>query len=213
MRLNPMYKFFISIIYLALMSLVSLAQTNTIQSKPISFKDSNILDLKIKFPDIEGWDKSEITKYPIPELGYSINYESEEGGRVTVYIYNGGKKNIPGNINDKILKGEIDKAKGEIIQVGKMGAYQNVKEIKNDEQVLGGEEGKVKALHSLFSFSARGQQLTSEIFLFGYQNHFIKLRATRPFEKEDVKNQAMIDLLSAIDKLFSNDETLVFDMK
>ena len=93
---------------------------------------------KVEFPDIDGWEKSDITKYPTAELGYSVNYESEEGGRVTVYVYNGGVKNIPDGASDKAVKNELEKAKGDIRQAGKMGYYDDIKEIKNETVTLGG---------------------------------------------------------------------------
>lgn len=165
-------------------------------------------DLKINFPEVEGWEKDDIQNYPTPALGYSINYESEDGGRVTVYVYNGGRAKIPNDVSHKVLKDEINKAKSEIYQVEKLGHYKNVKEVKNRTMVLGGEAGKVESLHILFSFEAGANKLTSEIYLFGFENHFIKIRATRLYEDENTKNEAIETLLAEMDKLFSGKETV-----
>ena len=165
---------------------------------PITLKD-----LSVDFPDVEGWNRDEIQKYPTEELGFSINYESEEGGRVTIYVYNGGKKNIPNDLNDKIIKNELNNAKSEIQKVADMGYYQNVKEVKNDMVTLGGASGKVKALRVLYNFSASGQNLTSEIYMFSHQNRFIKIRATRPRDKDENGNKAVAKLLAEIDAMFS----------
>jgi hypothetical protein len=164
--------------------------------------------LKIDFPEVEGWKKGAVTRYPAAALGYSVNYESKEGGRVTVYVYNGGRSKITSGAKDKVVKDEIEKAKNEIYQVEKMGVYKNVKEHKNETISLGGEKGKVECLHTLFSFTAGENNLSSDIYLFGYKDHFIKLRATRLLEKEDVKNQSLTTLFTALDKLFSADETI-----
>lgn len=166
--------------------------------------------LKINFPEVEGWEKSAITTYPYAELGYSINYESEEGGKVTIYVYNGGRKKIPNDAKDNVIKGEIDKAKNEILTFEKMGRYKNVKELKDETIMLGGEKGKIECQHKLFSLTAGRDDLLSEIFLFGYQNHFIKLRATRLYEKDGTKNKSMTDILTALDKLFSDGDSVVF---
>lgn len=171
---------------------------------------TNAFDLKINFPDVEGWNKSEISVYPVAALGYSVNYESKEGGRVTIYVYDGGKAKVASGVKDKVIKDEIEKAKTEIREFEKRGVYKDVKEVKNETIILGGESGKVESLHCLLSLSARGNDLTSEIYLFGYKNHFIKFRATRLYEKEDKKNQAMTDLLSALDKLFSDNGDMAF---
>ena len=165
---------------------------------PVTLKD-----LAVDFPDVEGWNRDEIQKYPSEELGFSINYESEEGGRVTIYVYNGGKKNIPDDLSDKILKNELNNARGEIRKVADMGYYQDVKEVKNDTVTLGGAGGKVKALRSLYNLSAGGRNLTSEIYLLAHQNRFIKIRATRPRDKDENGNKAVAALLAEIDAMFS----------
>lgn len=189
---------------------VLFAKENNIQKDFINKPASQFrsLDLQIKFPEVQGWEKSGIQKYPTPALGYSVNYECDEGGRVTIYVYNGGRDKVPSDISNQVLKSEIDKAKNEIYQVEKLGHYKNVKELKNETFILGGELGKVESLHSLFSFEAGENKLTSEIYLFSYEDHFIKIRATRLFEEEGTKNDSIITLLSAMDKLFSDDKTV-----
>ena len=205
---------FKSTVFAILVSLVlvpaSFSQTFPVQNAPVKAKSAIKVapELKISFPVVKGWEKSEVTTYPVAALGYSVNYESEEGGRVTVYVYNSGRSKIVNGAKDKVIKDEIEKAKSEILEFEKRGVYQNVKEIKNETIALGGENGKVESLHYLLSMSARGNELTSEIYLFGYKNHFIKLRATRLYEKEGIKNQAMTDLLSALEKLFSDDGSM-----
>lgn len=160
-------------------------------------------ELKIEFPEIDGWEKGEVTKYPSSALGYSIGYESDKGEIVTVYVYNGGLKVIPNDVNHKTIKDEMDRAKGDIHQVAKMGYYENVKELKNDTITLSGESGKVKALHALLTFKANGQDVSSEIFIWSHQNYFIKIRATRKTEKEIVNSKEFTAFLAEMDKLFS----------
>ncbi len=133
----------------------------------------------IIFPEIEGWAKGEMTRYPTVELGYSLPYRSEQGVVVTIYAYPGNNRSIPDNL-DGIVKKEFEKAKSDIFAVGKQGVYKDVKEIKSETLVLGGSGGKTSALHALFTFSIQGRDVNSEIFLFPYKNRFIKIRATRP---------------------------------
>lgn len=159
---------------------------------------------EIVLPEIENWEKSEISKYPTPELGYSVNYESDEAGRVTVYVYNNGLKKISNDLEDKTVKAEMKNAKDGIYQFEEAGYYQDVTELKNETVTLGGAAGKVKSLHATFTFKAGGKNLTSEVYLFVYQNNFIKLRATRPLTLKDDSKGAMTTLLSELDKVFSN---------
>ena len=163
-------------------------------------KTNSDKESKIKFPEVEGWKKSEV-KNPMAELGDIVHYDSDEG-RVTVYFYNGVLKNISDDIKSGTLKSEMENAKNGIRQLGEMGLYQNVKEVKSDTVTLGGASGKVKALHSLFSFSAKGQELVSEIYLFGYKNNFVKIRASRP-KDAGTENKAFAGLLAELDTHFS----------
>ena len=179
------------------------AQDGTIHDLRNNSSNKNT-NKEIEFPEIDGWEKGAIRKYPQAELGYSIAYQSSDGGVVSIYVYNGGLTKIPNGVNDPIIEDEIRRAKNEIFQVGKAGYYDNVKEVKNDTITLGGESGKVKALYSLFNFTARGQDMDSEIYLFGYQNNFIKIRATRPKAKNNSPNEALNSLLKKIDKLFAS---------
>lgn len=160
-------------------------------------------NLSITFPEVDGWEKGDVTTYPIPELGYSVSYQSEEGGKVTVYVYNGGNKKIADGIEDKIVKKQIEQAAGDIEAFGERGTYQNVKKIKDDTVTLGGANGKVKALYKLYTFEIRGDEVESEIYLFGHQNNFIKIRATRLKSVDGAENADMKKLLAEIDKLFS----------
>jgi len=166
---------------------------------PITLKD-----LAIDFPEVEEWEKSEIQKYPTEEMGFSINYESNRGGRVTVYVYNGGKKKIADGTADKVVKEELDKAKEEIKKVAGLGYYENLKELKNETATLGGTSGKNKVLYALYNFDAQGKTLTSEIYIFGNKNRFIKIRATRPRDKNEIGDKMVADLLKEIDLFFSN---------
>lgn len=164
----------------------------------------------IEFPEIEDWERGSITTFPNPAtrqpdpaLGYSIGYQSEEGGRVTIYVYNGGLKSIPNDINSEVVKEEIERAKSEIFQIGKMGLYQGVREVKFETVTLGGAKGKVKSLRSLLYFKVKGEEMDSEIYLFSYKNNFIKIRATRPKSDNGAENKAFMNLLAEIDKLFA----------
>jgi hypothetical protein len=191
---------------LFLMQAVTIAQDKSTDNADKAAKTSRTdttgadKESKIEFPDVEGWKKS-VVRNPTTELGDMIHYDSNEG-RVTVYFYNGGLKNISDDIKNGTLKDEMENAKNGIRQLGEMGIYQNVREVKSDTITLGGASGKVKALHSLFNFSAKGRELVSEIYLFGYKNNFVKIRATRPKEG-GTENKALAGLLAELDTHFS----------
>jgi hypothetical protein len=154
----------------------------------------------IVFPNVEGWEKGDVTTYPSAELGYSVPYQSETGGIVTFYVYNGGLGKIADGIDDENVKNEAKKAENDIKAYGDAGYYQDVKLVRTDSIALG---GTTKALYSLFSFKVRGADVDSEIYLFGYQNSFIKIRATRAKGKNGANNAEVNKLLAEVSKIFN----------
>lgn len=156
-------------------------------------------DGNVEFPEVDGWELSEKHKYPTDALGYSVNYESRSGGRVTVYVYNGGRKTIP-NLLTGVVADEMDRAKSDIKAAVDAGAYESAKLIKSEPITLGGTTGSLKVLYTGFDLAARGNKLHSEIYLFPYQNYFVKIRATRA--KANEKSPDFAALLAEIDALF-----------
>lgn len=155
------------------------------------------------FPEVEGWKKGEIIKYPRDFLGSSVTYESEEGGKVTLYFYDGDVPKIPDGANNLAVKAQMKQAEGEIKIFADRGYYQNVKKVSSGKVKLGGDEGSVEALHSNYNIEIRGAKLTSDIFLFGKNNLFIKIRATRTRGDGSTPNKAFDEFLAAMDELFA----------
>lgn len=195
MKLKLRYTAFLVICGLFLMSSFVFAQSDSTKNNSINF------------PELEGWEEGDITTYPTAELGHSISYQSKTGGTVTIYVYNGGNKKIADGIDDQNVKSEIKKAENDIKASGEAGYYQDVKVITNATIILGGSGGTRKALYTLLSFKVRGADVDSEIYLFGYQNNFIKIRATRPKGKNGADNQDVNKLLLEIGKIFSGNST------
>ena len=185
MRLGFAYVALSTIFGLLLLSSVVVAQTNS-----------------IVFPDVEAWEKGDKTTYPTAELGYSVPYQSETGGSVTIYVYNGGLGKIADGIDDQKVKNEIRKAEDDIKKYGDAGYYQDVKLIKSESAKLGGKNGIARALYSLFNFKIRGAEVESEIYLFGYKNNFIKIRTTRKKGNNGAENAEVNKLLLEIGKQF-----------
>ncbi|MDH3531183.1 MAG: hypothetical protein OEQ28_16610, partial [Acidobacteriota bacterium] len=157
----------------------------------------------IRFPDVEGWERSQVYRYPLEELGYSVNYESTVGGKVTLYVYDKNLKSIPDGIEGMLFKDELKDAKNQIMKAVELRYYESADILKDDSITLGGENGNVQALRMVIRLKTGGKNLTSEIYIFGYDNDFIKLRATRAEEIEGLQNRAITDLFAALDKLFT----------
>jgi hypothetical protein len=160
----------------------------------------NLSDLT--FPSIEGWRMSPKAAIPMEESGVFVNYDSPDRARMTVYVYTRGSKGVPNDLSG-IIKEEFDGAQDAIRTVVKAGIYSNLKEVKNDTATIGGSAGKVKALRALLSFEAGGSQMNSEIFVFPYKGHIVKLRVSRP-STYDTGGEGYSKLFAAIDGLFAN---------
>lgn len=160
-------------------------------------------DGDVDFPEVEGWELSRKIRYPRPELGYSVNYELPAGGRVTVYVYNGGLRSIPNELTGPVAA-QMRQAKAEINAAVDAGYYDSATEVSSSTVTLGGAEGNVRTLYSLYLIKVNGREMDSEIYVFPYENYFIKLRATRPKEADGPKNEAIEALLIELDKLFSH---------
>lgn len=160
-------------------------------------------ELKVEYPDVKGWEKGELRTYSNKALGSIINYESPTGGRISVYVYDAGLGEIPDGVGSRVVKDEIINAAAGIYLYEERGSYKNVKKIRDETITLNGEKGGVKSLYSLFNFSVRGDKVTSEIYVFGYKNHFVKFRATRPREDNNDGDREVAKFMRTLNDLFS----------
>lgn len=179
------------------------AQPSPEKKDPEKILSQNNKDQEIQLPEVEGWTRGEILRYPDKRMGYGVNYDSQDAGRVSIYIYNLGMTKIPDGAENDVVKEEIERAKAEIFTVGRMGLYQDVKDVKSEIIALGGKDGKLKARHSLLNFILKGKSMNSEIYLFGLRNNFVKIRATYPKAETDFENAALADFLTALEKMMT----------
>ncbi|MEZ5345248.1 MAG: hypothetical protein R2681_06785 [Pyrinomonadaceae bacterium] len=166
----------------------------------LSFAQKNLAEA---LPDVDGWKKGEVVKYATEELGYSVGYQSAEGGTVTIYFYHGGVKNIPDGADNRIVKAELEKAESDIIAYGEMGYYQNVKKMSSGIDMLGLENGIVETQHANFDIEVRGVKMTSDIYLFGKDKYFVKFRASRRKGDGITPNKVFADFMAKMDEYFS----------
>ncbi len=166
---------------------------------PLKLERETVFNGEVTFPEVDGWELSEKQQYPTPDMGYSHNYESPSG-RVTIYVYNGGRKSIPNSLKGTVAD-EVKMTQAGILALVERGSYESAKEVKNETIMLGGTKGKVQSLHVLYALRAGGRDLDSHIYLFPYNNYFIKIRMTGPLAKEPSADT--IALFEALDLLFS----------
>lgn len=170
--------------------------TPTLKPAPVR-KKGEPLDL----PEVEGWVKSAIVKYPQREMGYSYNYDSEGRNRVSIYVYNNGRRDITNSLAGPV-KEEIELAKSGIDALAEMGSYSDVKVEKDEKAKLAGKTGKIDVLRKVLSFRASGTPLHSEIIIFPFEGDFVKIRITRPKSLGVSGEEAVNKLLAEIDAFF-----------
>ena len=188
-------------IVLLLVSAVARAQqqTATPSSTPLKLERESKFNGNVTFPEVDGWELSEKTQYPNREMGYSVHYVSA-AARITVYVYSGGRTAIPNSLSG-IVAEEMKATQAGINSVVEQGYYESAKELKNETITLGGENGKTKSLHVLYELKANGRVFDSHIYLFPYNNYFVKLRMTGRKATEPIPG--LSTLFEAIDLLFS----------
>lgn len=155
----------------------------------------------LEFPEVEGWTKSGVVKYPQREMGYSVNYDADDGSRLTVYVYNNGRNDIKNSLSGPV-KEEIEMAKAGIDALAEMGRYSDVKVEKDEKTKLGGKNGKIDVLRKVLSLKANGSPLHSEIMIFPFEGNFVKFRATRPKSAGTTSEEALTNLLAEIESVF-----------
>ena len=155
----------------------------------------------LEFPEVDGWVKGDLVKYPKAELGYSVNYDAKDRNRVSVYVYNGGRKDIKNSLSGAV-KEEIEQAKAEIDMIAEMGAYADVKVEKDEKTKLGGIAGKIDVLRKVLTFKAQGNLMHSEIIIFPFEGNFVKVRATRLKSSGIEGEEAVSKLLTEVEALF-----------
>ena len=127
--------------------------------------------------------RAEVTSYEAkhPGLGISVGYDAS-GMTVTVYVYKMGMKSIPTNLNSLVLKNQFKQAASDIVSLGELGYYSNVKKISDGEVSWGAAGADKRSLHAFYSYSQKGQDRLSHLYLMGFRNHFFKVRFT--YDKE-----------------------------
>jgi hypothetical protein len=150
----------------------------------------------IVFPAKLGkWNRGEDHTYR-PGLGVSIAYRSEEGVTATVFVYNLNLGNIPAGTASKAVKDQFKQAQGDIAGAAKQRGGSAALRTE-DEISLGAGPQSPRALRAVFTLTEMdGNDLTAHVYLTGYKNQFLKIRATYPGKNEKASEPAIKQLLN-----------------
>jgi hypothetical protein len=162
-------------------------------------EDPKLPGPKIDFPDVKGFTRGKVTVFPQAELGYSVPYNAP-GLTVTLYVYNGGKKEIPDGARSDAVKAEMKGTLKALEDARKAGYYKSVKEVGEEGTVtLGKGKDRPQALHRRFEVEhAKAGPALSETYLTGYKNHFLKFRISYDPENKPEAEKLIATLVDAL---------------
>jgi hypothetical protein len=132
----------------------------------------------LEFADIEGFQRTDVHRYKQAGLGYSVDYFSDAGIRVTVYVYDFELPAIPDGPDSELVKTNIEQAKGDIFRAKEQGLYQAVEQLSDCVITLDPEAGGAKVRKMSFKVRRDDKDNLSTLYLTGYKNHFVKVRIT-----------------------------------
>lgn len=188
---------FIALASLLILGSEAIAQGTTTKPAPLpeapaskKFSPNDVV-----FPEVEGWRTAGKAPLPMGDTGISINYDSPDRERVTVYVYS---RQQPAKDLKGVIKEEFEGAIQALKDVAEAGVYSD---LKFDKQETATVAGSVKALKAALSFTARETRFSSEIIVFPYGEHVIKIRGSRPTTVTN--NERYLKLLGEIEKIFA----------
>ena len=117
-----------------------------------------------------------------PALGIGYNYTTS-GIYATIFIYNGGYREIPDSLESEIFKHHFKIVEKDLYIFEQRGEYRNLQKVLDEITCLT-KNGPVKARHSEYIFMKNDMGVPllsiseSHIYLFVYKSHFIKIRYT-----------------------------------
>lgn len=153
---------------------------------------------KVEWPDVKGLERQKINMFKDPALGYSVSYLGD-GLVVTVFIYNLGFEKIPTGPNSDTIKAEMYESALALEANKSNGRYKSIQPLDESVIAFGSNKAapKIRRKRYEIEIAKEGPAMT-ELYVTGYKNYFIKIRATYPTDNKQ-KCQKQLDTL--IDEL------------
>lgn len=141
----------------------------------------------LQFPDQLG--KLQFTarnEFPTNELGVSLAYERPAGFlRGAVYIYTGGLRRIPADIDAPVVRKHFDQVIGEVKQMETLGKVRSVKLSGDAATVTRAGGCGPQFIRRGYEIDLDGRNMVKSLtYLTAVNDHFIKLRITHRNESE-----------------------------
>jgi hypothetical protein len=167
----------------------------TAQEKPPPYRDEQ---MGLVFADIDGLDRLDVYHFEQKELGYSVDYETPQDMRVSIYVYDLGIDGIADGAFSETVKQQLEQAKGDIRRAREQGRYQAAEEVQADVVVLGETDTAPKMRHARFKLRRDDRDWISHIYLTGHRQKFVKVRCSFPAEHEVASEKLLARVLSQL---------------
>ena len=111
-----------------------------------------------------------------PGLGTSVQFIRPDW-RIDVYIYNAGQTSIPDDPRSAPVKGQLNEARRDILEMQQLGAYSNV-EVKGDYAIERHGTTRFVCLALSYRHNRANSDVDSHACVSAWNNRFIKIRMT-----------------------------------
>lgn len=157
---------------------------------------------KINWPEVKGLDRQKPHVFKDEKLGYSVGYLNE-GTIITVFVYNLGVEKIPAGPDSDALKAEMYESLL-ALEANKTGAkprYKNLSPLDEKVIAFGSSKTAPQLRRKRYEAEIIGEgAAVAELYMTGYKNYFLKIRATYPTEDKEKNQKKIDDLLDALSK-------------
>jgi hypothetical protein len=134
-------------------------------------------DLGITLPaTIAGIKYTRRSDFKEASAGYSVSY-GNEACKLTLYVYDGGQKDIPTGKTGKMIEDQLKDMGSELARFENQGVLKNVKQLDTDPPFPKTVLEKFAA--SSFTFDIDSGGCKSYALLTGYKGRYFKIRATQ----------------------------------
>ncbi len=149
---------------------------------------------KIEWPEVKGLDRQKPNQFKDKALGYSVAYLGE-GTVITVFVYNLGLKKIPDGPDSDIVKAEMYESLLAVEANKANGRYKSISPVNEKVIPLGSSKTapQIRRKRYEVEIAKEGAAIT-ELYVTGYKDYFIKIRATYPADSKE-KGEKLIDTL------------------
>jgi hypothetical protein len=157
---------------------------------------------KLKWPDVKGLERQPPVPAADQKFGYSVSYSG--GSTVAVvFVYNAGRERIPDGPDSDAAKAEMYESLLvlEANRTGRKPRYKSLTPLDEGVIPFGSDAAAPQVRRKRYEADVEGEgAAVTELYVTGYKDYFIKIRATYPVadkEKGQKHLSALLDGLGA----------------